>query len=198
MTFLQAMQDRYTTKVYDATKKVSHKQIQELAEILHLSPSSINSQPWKFMIIGNQELKEELAPYSKHNDRRVRDCSHLIVFTKINNTDLFEKQLAKLPATRLTYFQEKVKPLGKEYISNWFTNQVYISLGVLLTACANMNIDATPMEGIVPEQYDNVLGVTNYNTLFAACIGYRSADDFNDPAKAPKRRVDFGTVIEFR
>jgi len=75
------MQNRYTTKVYDSTKKVSQSHVNELAQILTLSPSSINSQPWRFIIIGNQEIKEKLAAYAKHNQQRVIDCSHLIVFT---------------------------------------------------------------------------------------------------------------------
>ena len=55
MSFINAMQERYTTKVYDETKKIDPKHIEELKESLRLSPSSINSQPWKFTFVSDQD-----------------------------------------------------------------------------------------------------------------------------------------------
>jgi len=190
------MQNRYTTKVYNSTKKVSQSDVNELAQILTLSPSSINSQPWRFIIIGNQEIKEKLATYAKHNQQRVIDCSHLIVFTRFNNIELFEEQLKQLPSARLEYFLKNKKPIGKEKIYSWFNKQVYLSLGVLLTACANMGIDATPMEGIEADNFDKILDLVDHSTVVATCIGYRDKEDFNDPIKAPKRRISIDKVVK--
>ena len=64
MTFLQNMQNRYTTKVYDPSKSLTNEQIAELKEILQLSPSSINSQPWKFYFVRDKAKKEEIAEVS--------------------------------------------------------------------------------------------------------------------------------------
>lgn len=58
MNFLEIAQTRYTTKVYDPTKKVSDSDIETLKEILRLTPSSINSQPWHFTFISNEEIKK--------------------------------------------------------------------------------------------------------------------------------------------
>lgn len=70
MKFLELAQTRYTTKRYDAGKKVSDTQTQELQEILRLSPSSINSQPWKFTFIGDESLKKQLASVSFFNEEK--------------------------------------------------------------------------------------------------------------------------------
>ena len=56
MIFLDAMLSRYTTKVYDHTKKINDQSIENLKEILRLSPSSINSLPWKFTFVRDQTL----------------------------------------------------------------------------------------------------------------------------------------------
>ncbi|MFU2118735.1 nitroreductase family protein [Ornithobacterium rhinotracheale] len=80
MNFLQAMQERYTTKVYDETKKIDEKEITELKEILRLSPSSINSQPWKFLFIEEPELKAKLAERSFYNEPKIKNASCLVVF----------------------------------------------------------------------------------------------------------------------
>lgn len=47
MDVLNATQMRYTTKAYDASKNSDH-QFQRLLEILRLTPSSVNIQPWHF------------------------------------------------------------------------------------------------------------------------------------------------------
>lgn len=70
MKFLELAQTRYTTKRYDAGKKVSDQQIKELQEILRLSPSSINSQPWKFTFVGDESLKKQLASVSFFNEEK--------------------------------------------------------------------------------------------------------------------------------
>ena len=64
MSFITSMQQRYTTKKYDPTKKIDSQKIEELKQILQLSPSSINSQPWKFTFVSDQKTKEKLSEVS--------------------------------------------------------------------------------------------------------------------------------------
>ena len=59
-----------------------------------------------------------------------------------------------------------------------------------------MGIDATPMEGIEPENYDKILDQTDYATIVAVSIGYRDQEDFNQPSKNPKSRRALQDVIE--
>lgn len=76
MNFLEIAQKRYATKAY-RNEKISEAKIKELAEILRLAPSSVNSQPWKFAIIGNETLKADLAAHSFFNEQKIKDASHL-------------------------------------------------------------------------------------------------------------------------
>ena len=46
-----------------------------------------------------------------------------------------------------------------------------------------MEIDATPMEGIEPINYDKILNQTDYTLIVAVAIGYRDIEDFNQPSK---------------
>ncbi|AWM13136.1 NAD(P)H-dependent oxidoreductase [Flavobacterium sediminis] len=197
MNFLECMKLRYTTKKYDSGVKLDTEKIQEIEKILHLSPSSLNSQPWKFTIVSDQKIKEALAPFSFHNKEKVEDCSHLIVFSMLDNIELFEKQMAEyLPEYAVTYYNIHIKPLGIAYTKNWMDQQVHIALGVLLSACATMNIDTTPMGGIEPEKYDEILETSNdYKTLFAVALGKRSGEDRNQPSITPKKRLPIEKVI---
>ncbi len=196
MSFIKSMKNRYTTKKYDNTKKIDAEKIQELKEILQLSPSSINSQPWKFTFVSNDATKQKLAKVSWLNTERVLDGDTVVVFSRINNLDLFEKLIEdELPEGAVNYYKEFIKTQPEQQIKSWFDRQVYLALGVFLSACAEMGIDATPMEGIEPENYDKILNETDYATLMAVVIGYRDEEDFNQPDKNPKSRRDFDKVI---
>ena len=76
------------------------------------------------------------------------------------------------------------------------SHQVYLSLGVLLSACAQMEIDSTPMEGIEIAKYDAILNNEKYTTLFAVAIGVRDDNDFNQPKLKPKSRLNFEEILD--
>ena len=197
MSFIQSMQNRYTTKKYDASKKIDGQKIEELQQILQLSPSSINSQPWKFTFVSDEGKKQQLSEASFHNKDKVLDCDTVIVMSRIDNIRLFEEQIEReLAKGAVDYYKKFIQPLSDDKIKSWFDKQVYLALGVLLSACAEMGIDATPMEGIEPEKYDQVLGQEDYSTSVAVTIGYRDQKDFNQPSNNPKSRRDISKVVE--
>ena len=197
MSFIKSIQNRYTTKKYNVSKKIENEKIEELKEILHLSPSSINSRPWKFTFVSNNDTKQKLSEVSWLNTNKILDSDTVVVFSRINNIDLFEKQIEReLPKGAVDYYKEFIKPQTDEQIKAWFDKQVYLALGVFLSACAEMEIDATPMEGVEPENHDKILNQTDYSTLMAVAIGYRDNEDFNQPSKKPKSRKDINNVIE--
>jgi nitroreductase/dihydropteridine reductase len=121
----------------------------------------------------------------------------VVVFSRINNIELFEKQIeSALPKGAVDYYKEYIKPQTEEQIKAWFDKQVYLASGIFLSACAVMGIDATPMEGVEPENYDKVLNQTDYATLMAVAIGYRDPEDANQPSIKPKSRKDINDVIQ--
>jgi nitroreductase len=77
--------------------------------------------------------------------------------------------------------------VSKEEQENLTSNskQVYIALGHLLHAAAQLRIDATPMEGFVADAYDEILGLSeqNLHATVACALGYRSTEDGNQHLK---------------
>ena len=53
---------RYATKKFDVEKKLSEKDLETLLEAMRLSPSSYGIQPWKFIVVESQAMKEKLSP----------------------------------------------------------------------------------------------------------------------------------------
>ena len=196
MNFLEKMKTRYTVKKYNPQGEISNDQVHQLKEILNLSPSSINSQPWNFTFVNNPIVKEQLAEASYFNKEKILDSSYLIVFRVLRNTEDFEQQIEEnLPQGSVDYYKTMVKSKGEVAVKSWLGHQVYLSLGVLLSACADMGIDSTPMEGIEMDKYDEILKNDRYETLFAVVIGERSKQDSNHPAVNSKQRLKFEEVI---
>jgi nitroreductase/dihydropteridine reductase len=197
MNFLENMQNRYTTKKYDTTKKIDLDKIEDLKKILLLSPSSINSQPWKFIFVSDVKTKADLAKASFFNEKKILDSQVLVVFKSINNISLFEKQiLNELPDGSIKYYNQFIKPQSELEIKFWFEKQVYLALGVFLSACANLGVDATPMEGIEADKYDIILNSEDYHTIVAVTIGLRDSEDQNQPIIKPKLRKNINQVIK--
>lgn len=193
MNFLELAKNRYTTKYYSTKEDIA-----QLKEILRLAPSSINSQPWQFVFIDDAATKEAFAKVSLNNEDRVRNASHLVVFMANRSLTSFEEKLVKATTemARIGFYQKVQKPKGDIALYTWINNQVYISLGFFLSACASMGIDSTPMEGILGAEYDNLLADADYTTLFAVAIGYRDPEDSNQLHLRPKSRLPLEEVVK--
>ena len=191
MDIIKLLQSRYTTKVYDPSFRLSEEQLATIKEVLRLSPSSINSQPWAFELIDDKALKSVLAEESWSNLERVKQASLLIVFYTYRDVETFIKEridTQETPAQAQTYFHNYVASQGSEAIQAWQTHQVYIALGVLLTSLASMGLDSTPMEGINVDKYDEILGREKYRPVLAVLVGRHAEDDFNHPSRKSKQR----------
>ena len=197
MNFLEIAQKRYAAKAY-RNEKISETKIKELAEILRLTPSSVNSQPWKFAIIGDEALKADLAGHSFFNEQKIKEASHLVVFFAKDNVAEFEENFKKVAPQPILEFYAGMKAGDEKNAKTWFQKQVYISLGFFLAACGVEGIDATPMEGIDTAYYSEKLQVEGYKAVLAVAVGYHSEADSNHPSKTPKRRLPLDEVVEIR
>lgn len=197
MNFLEIAQKRYATKAY-RNEKISEAKIKELAEILRLAPSSVNSQPWKFVIIGNEALKADLAAHSFFNEQKIKDASHLVVFFAKDDVAEFEENFKKVVPEHIVHFYEGMKAGDERNAKTWFQKQVYLATGFFVAACGAEGIDATPMEGIDTAYYTEKLQVKGCKAVLAVAVGYHSEADGNHPSKTPKKRLPLEEVVEIR
>ena len=91
MNFLSIAQNRYTTKMYNG-KRIPEDTLNQLKEILRLSPSSINSQPWQFVFVGDERKNEVFAPLSLINQERVKLASHIVIFRVLDSVAVSNKK----------------------------------------------------------------------------------------------------------
>lgn len=204
---LTALNWRYATKVFDPAKKIPAETWGALEESLILTPSSYGLQPWKFLIVQDAELREQLVAHS-WRQRQVADCSHLVVMAvkktySLDDLDAFITRMAEVrggTAEALAGFRKMVAGTRAQgYMTKeWAKMQAYIALGQFMTSCALLGIDTCPMEGFVPAKYDELLGLEaqGLTTAVLCPAGYRHADDRY--ASLPKVRFTNADVIEHR
>jgi nitroreductase len=61
MNFLELVKKRYSVRNYDDTAAVGRDKIERCIEAARLAPSACNSQPWKFIVVDEPDLREKVA-----------------------------------------------------------------------------------------------------------------------------------------
>lgn len=200
---------RYATKAFDPNQAIPQDRWEKVEESLVLTPSSFGLQPWKFLVVTSADLKQELLEHS-WNQQQVVDCSHLVVLAAQApigppELDQFIDHTVKVRGVEkesLGFYRDLmggfVERMDDAQLTVWAKNQVYIALGQLLSSAALLEIDACPMEGIVPSEYDRILGLegSGYFTTVACPMGYRAAED--KYASLAKVRYPKESIIEYR
>ena len=210
---IEDLNSRYTSKAYDKTKRVSPEDLATIEEVLRLSPSSINSQPWKFIVIRSDEAKQRFTnTFKKYKfNTHTKNASEIILFAnKVHfSKEDYKKRLdASVAAGRLNQkgYDKQLeaafgfaKMVADENGNNghWTKAQSYIALGNVLHALARLNIESTPMEGVdtdeIQKEFAKELG-DDYECTFALAIGYhKDGKDYN--RKLPKARMAKEDVI---
>lgn len=204
---LEQLHWRYATKVFDKSKKINTQDWHVLEQSLVLSPSSYGLQPWKFLVIENQEIREKLRAAS-YGQSPVTDASKFVVFTTLKSisSDYIKSFIKSTAETRgapiesLAGFESMMikttSTMPPDSMKNWNQRQSYIAMGFIMEAAAFMGIDTLAMEGLNPTAYDEILGLTGteYGTVAAVALGYRDASDKYQHAK--KVRFETNKIIQ--
>ena len=188
--FIKHANWRYATKKFDTTKKIATEDLDILKEAIRLSSSSYGLQPYKVIIVENPELRAQLQS-AAYGQSQIVDASHLIIFANEINigleaVDNYIKNISEtrnIPIEGLAGFSDYMKgnisKLTNDVKNIWTSKQTYLALGNLLNAASELRIDVTPMEGFVPAQVNEILGLDKLglNASLIATLGYRHAED---------------------
>ncbi len=179
-----------------------------LLQAVRLSASSYGLQPYKVLVLKDQELRERLQP-ACWNQSQITDASHVIVIASKTNVDenLIDSYLREVSSTRNvpleelegygSFMKSKLLDLPAGTQKDWTTRQAYIAVGNLLSAAAAMRIDTCPMEGFQQSEVDDILGLPEKGLTTAVIIpvGYRSEADQTQHYKKVRRSE--GELFEY-
>jgi nitroreductase/dihydropteridine reductase len=187
---IDALEWRYAVKKFNEEALLSEQQLEAVKKAFNLSASSYGLQPYKLVMLQNKALQERLLPHS-YNQKQVVQASAVLVFCIRKDIDssyidgyfgLIASARGQTPES-LDGYKNFMKStlVGKTpaEMSLWATNQVYLNMGTLLTACAAMEIDSCPMEGFSPAGYNQVLELDKMGleAVLVMPIGIRASDD---------------------
>jgi len=195
MNIIEVLNWRHASKRMNGTK-VSSEKINEILEAIRLSASSFGLQPYRIIVIENEDVKKKLQAFSINP--QISECSHLLIFAVIETiTEKYiEEYINRIIKIRgvspesLNPINNKLKThfsnLSTEDSFNWSAKQAYIGLGTALIAASNLKVDSSPMEGFNPVGFDEVLELKEkgLKSVVLLGLGYRDkANDFLSKAK---------------
>lgn len=216
MNIKDALNNRYTVKSFDPSKKVSEEDFSKIKDILRWSPSSTNLQPWHFIVAENQAGLKRIAKgasgFYEFNAPKVLNASHAVVFcAKTSSDQAYLKKVLNKEDADGRFPEEDFKLQmdgGRRMFLNihrfdwkdeiqWNIHQVYLNLGAVLLGAATLGIDACPMEGFDFPILNKEFGLVEKGLTAVAVVafGYRKKDDFNTPENLPKSRLSEEDII---
>lgn len=204
--FEKALSFRHACKIFDDTKKIPKDDLKFILEAGRKSPSSFGMEPWKFLVVQDQDLKEKIRPYC-WNQPQITTCSDLvIILAKIEdlkpNNSYVETMFSRrpLPQEKIdAYLDLYSKHLAHtmssdENILCWTARQCYIALGNMMSAAASIEIDSCPIEGFEKENIEKLLELdtSKYQLAVILPLGYRINE------QSTQLRLPFEEVVEFK
>ncbi|WLD24007.1 nitroreductase family protein [Flavobacterium dauae] len=188
MELINALNWRYATKKMSG-EKVAEEKVNQIIEAAYLAPTSSGLQPFEIIAISNEDLRKKIQPIA-YGQTQIVDGSHLLVFASWNKyTDeridsMFNHMNTErgLPLNTTDEYKTGLKAqlfaLPEQQQAAHTAKQSYIAFGTAIAAAAMVKVDATPMEGFVNEQLDELLGLNEKGLKSQAilALGYRAAE----------------------
>lgn len=203
MSLLDKLNWRYATKKFDETRKVSQEQLNTLLSAIQLSPSSAGLQAYRVIVVSDPIVKEQLRE-AAYGQQQLTTSSHVLVFAAETGLDseyvkTYIDRIAEIRGVdraNLAVFESNinnnVSKMDDETKTTWNKKQSYIALGVLVSAAADLGIDACGMEGFDAAKFDEILGLKEkgLTTAVIAPIGFRAEDDHLSKAAKVRRPLE--------
>lgn len=208
---IDAMNYRFATKRFDANKTIADDDFNTILEVGRLSPSSLGFEPWQFLVIQNQEVRDALKPLSWGAEGQLDTASHFVLILARKNvrpeSDYVQKllretkempeEVIKQMHERTIDFQDKNLNLyeSERALWDWASKQTYIPLANMMTSAAMLGIDSCPMEGFQYDEVSDLLSSKGYfdNDVYEPSVmvafGYREEDPKRDKTRRPQSDV---------
>lgn len=201
---------RHSVKEFDPTKIISKEDLDFILETGRLSPSSVGLEPWKFVILQNPDIRQQIADISFGAKGQMPTASHIVLYLVRKDTwwnspytekiareikGFDDERWAKSSALYESFQKDDMNIKTERQLLDWSIKQVYIALGNMMTAAAHIGVDSCPIEGF---NYDkarvilkNILG-NDYDLAVICAFGYKK-----DQPKRSKNRQQLSNIVEY-
>lgn len=199
--FQQIVAGRRSIRKYDSSVKISKQEMEQILTEATLAPSSVNMQPWRFVVIESEEAKQKLLPLARFNQSQVTSSAAVIaIFGDLDSFSNAEEIYSK--AVELGYMPQEVKERQLTAIGGMYANLpqqanrdiVLIDSGLvamqLMLAARAHGYDTCPMGGYEKDQIAEAYGLDKerYVPVMLVSIG-KAADSGYPSVRLPIDKV---------
>ncbi|PQP86463.1 nitroreductase family protein [Paenibacillus sp. AR247] len=175
--FFNVIQERRSVRSYDPDVKISREEMNEILQQAALAPSGANLQPWRFLVIDSQELKQKLFPIAFDQQQVIEASAVIAVLGDLEGYKLAEKiygmavDAGYMPAETAKSFVERYQGLFASMPPETVLQKVSIDSGLvsmqLMLVARAKGYDTVPMGGFdqakfveafdIPERYAPIM-----------------------------------------
>lgn len=210
---LAAHHFRHATKEFDPNKTISDEDFRFILETGRLSPSSFSAEPWRFVVVQNEQLLNKIKNVSYGAASKLPEASHFIIILSRTSQDMrydsayqLEQQSKAVPKERLARHLEIYEEFQRNdfklldndrFLTDWGIKQTYIPLANMMTAAALIGIDSCPVEGFDIETMNQILEEEelledgHFTISVMLAFGYRKKEP------GPRIRRPFDDVVKW-
>ena len=196
-TYQETVKSRRSIRTYQPDVKISQQEMQELLAEATLAPSSLNLQPWRFLVIESEEGKATLKELAKLNQRQVETSSAVIaVFVDMENIETTQEiydlavEEGVMPADvrdrQVPSIQSMLRAIPREEMRAMnFIDAGLVSMQIMLSAQAR-GYATNPMGGFEKEKIAEAYGLdkNRFEPVMLISIG-KAADEGRASVRLP-------------
>lgn len=198
MTVAQAIRSRRSIRRFK-DETIPEADLREMLTLASLAPSAFNAQTWRFVVIQDPALKEELRAASFGQAQVTNAPAVIVVYSDMENTlqtvedtahpGMGEEGKAKQRSTFDRSFGSQTVPQRGQ----WGLAQANIAFGFLMLAARSLGYDSVPMLGFQAERVREILGLPEH-VEFAGILPVGKADEEG----FPHHRHDLERLVSWR
>ncbi|MEI7512220.1 MAG: NAD(P)H-dependent oxidoreductase [Candidatus Uhrbacteria bacterium] len=200
MSVLELLNKRFATKKFDSTKTISAEDMAYILECGRVSCSSLNTQPWKIIVVTNPEIRSKLAA-AGYNQPQYTEASALLVLCAVKDpmgrvnttTNLISASAGQEQADGYkNMVTGSLSRMDAPSTAAWLARQTYLCMQALILGAIDRGIDSCPMEGLDTNAWTEILGLQDATVIANIAIGYAAAPGY------AKIRVPLEDIVEYR
>lgn len=193
-----AADSRRSVRRFDPTP-VPESDLLELLRLAGRAPSAYNAQPWRFVIVRDEELKAKLSEAAFNQQQVLRAPATIVMYSDMADAleRMPEATHPDLPRDKRDAAVESFRAsfAGKSDVEReaWGAEQSNIALGYFLLLAESFGLGTSPMLGFEANKVKALLGLPAHVRIPAlVAIGYPGEEGF------PPHRLPIQTLVELR
>lgn len=162
------MLDRSSIRNYDKSVKISREEMSNILQDAMTAPSSLNLQPWRFIVIDTPEGKELIKPYMMFNELQWETSSAIIaIYGDYDNFSTTEQIYSAATDLNIMSTENKNKIVDMiKSVRNSFTDErlresIFLDCGFvgmqIMLSAKNYGYDTNPIGGFMRKELTEAL-----------------------------------------